>query len=303
MGHRRRKSGRARRAGVRAIRRLRKLDPIVAGLAALIVVLSVAWGGLYWKESSGQSPVAYAEANIGANYERQEGKVASVSRIVSSSIPVAGAEADYVKAYESPGESNAGIRAQDEEYLPPGETTRPEGRGTKEANAPTGDPRGSQQPQSALDGNGSESPIGGSTQPPGGTAEASPAPSGADDELPVEPSAETSMSPEEKYGQEMEKAQASCASLMNGKMEEAEEALKPIDRGNPFEAKAWSDTWTRELSGAEASCDESFAALTERAMGESVSQGIIDEWTLAYEARKKELQADSQAKLQRLLKG
>lgn len=249
-------SGRRRWAGVGAVRQLRKLDPVVAGLAALIVVLSIAWGALYLKESSGQSLVAYEEAS---------------------------AEADYEKAYESRGESHVGTRAPDEEYLPPG------------------DPRGSRRPQSAIGGNGSES--GESIPIRSGAVESSPSPSGADDELPGEPKSEERLSPEVKYGQEIEKAQASCASLMNGKMEEAEKALKPIDRGNAFEAKAWSDTWTRELSEAEAACDESFDALTERAMGESVSQGKIDEWTLAYESRKKELQADSRAKLQRLLRG
>ncbi|MFD0671490.1 hypothetical protein [Cohnella sp. GCM10027633] len=295
MERKRRTSGRRSRwAGVRVTRRLKRIDPVVVGLGALIVVLSVAWGSLYWKESSGPSPVDYAEANAGANPERQEDKVASASTLVASLIPVAGAEADYEKAYESRDDFAAGNRAPDEEYLPPGETT-------KEADAPAGDPLGSHQPQSAIGGSGSAN--GESIPPADATAEASPAPSGADDELPGEPASETDRSPEEKYGQEMEKAQASCASLMNGKTEEAEEALKSVDRGNPLEATAWSDTWTRELSGAETTCDESFAALTQRARGESVSQGKIDDWTMAYEARKMELQADYRSKLQRLLRG
>lgn len=293
--NRRKSRKRTRWAGVRAIRRFRKVDPVVAGLGALIVVLSVAWGSLYWKESSGHPPVAYAKENAGADPESQEGKAASESKLVSSTIPVAGAEADYEKAYESRSGSDNGTRAPDEAYLPPG------------------DPRGSRQPQSAIESNGSDS--GESIPTTGPEAESSPAPSGADDELPGEPKPEPSgspegkpspqeeSSPEEKYGQETVKTQASCAALMNGKMEEAEEAFKLVDRRNPIEAKAWSDKWTAELSAAEASCDESFADLTERAKGESVSQGKIDEWTLTYETRKKELQADTRSKLQRLLGG
>lgn len=303
--NRRKRGKRSKRAGFRAIRRLRKIDPIIASLGALIVVLSVAWGSFYWKESSGHPPVAYAKAHEGDNQERQEGKAAGASTLVSSSIPVAGAEADYEKAFESRSESKASDRTTDDAYLPPG------------------DPRGSGEPQSSIDGNGSDG--GESVSAPGRAAESSPATdlaaetapaiSDADDELPGEPNSEPSgsspeessleekPSPEEKYRQETEKTQASCAALMNGKMEEAEEALKLVDRGNPFEAKAWSDKWTGELSDAEASCDESFADVTERAKGESVSQGKIDEWTLTYEARKQELQADARSKLQRLLGG
>lgn len=259
MERNRRKTGRRRRrAGVRAIRRLRKLDPVVAGLGALIVVLSVAWGSFYWKEASGRSPVAYGEAHAGASREKQEGEALNAATLVSSSIPVAGAEADYEKAYEARSESKASARAPDEAYRPPDAKT-----------------------------------------------EASPAPSGADDELPGEPKPEPepSGSPEEKYGREIEKTQESCAALLNGKTEEAEEAFKRVDRGNPLEAKAWSDTWTGALSEAAASCDEAFAGLAERARGESISQGMIDEWTSAYETRKTELQADARSKLRRLLGG
>ncbi|RKP53852.1 hypothetical protein D7Z26_10665 [Cohnella endophytica] len=280
-----------RRRGIWGLRKLRKLDPVLTGLASLIVVLLIAWGGLYWKESANRSFIAYATGEKRMPDRLSERATSQVS--ASESIPESAAESGG--RYET----QSGIPAYGEEVDPPGESGK-SGEPSSEENyqtpsadegsvsRPNADNEPGQQPETPFNGN---------------IADSNQKPESADDELPDSVVVGTPLSSERKYEQEMAKAQATCADRMKEAEKGAEEGMKQTDRNNPYAVKAWSDQWTKELSAAESACDASFEQLSDQAIGESVSEQKIEEWKQAYEERKKELQTEAQATVQRLLGG
>ncbi|OBZ13613.1 hypothetical protein [Bacillus sp. FJAT-26390] len=273
--------------------RFQKPDTINIILGSLTIILIVAWGGLYWKDSSQQALIVSADGAA----QNEQAELIDLDEVVTDPKSTPPADEAKPAVTDKAGQATDKPAVGGEEAAPPEkETTEPD-KGSEPVQ--TTKPVHTAKPNQVKPGAGGGAKPG--TTKPGTTKPGTSTPGTTNPETPAVTEPPVNMS--EKYEQEIIQLQAKCTQDMNEVLVGAEASIEQLDMSDPYAFQQLNQKWMDGLANVENTCNTKFQEKIDNAEKADVDSAITEEWQQKFSALMLQLQGEFEAKLLQLMGG